>query len=170
MKGTKRAKPNERKFWRKATGEAVGFSVLMPVVVIIIAIVVTLLKLSLFRQKMEYAAYAACRAAVVSKDLKEANKYAKEVVKLELAPYAGLIDQSTLYVRVSTTSDYVTPAISAGDDSRSKSQTRKNKSSKWIKGSFVKCEIKVNLIKSGIILDGQEKKTEIYMAVEKENY
>ena len=139
---------------------------------LVIGATLNIMKLSLFKQKMEYTTYVACRAAVVSLNQKDANKYAKDLTRINLNPYSKIIQKSE--PKISFLTDYVKPPQSgtgeAGTDSRSASQSKANKKGKWVKGHFVRLTLSVDLKKSNFIINGQNKKTSVAMAIEKEDY
>ena len=162
---------------KKGNGEAMAFTVAAPAVLLVIYILVLLVQLTLLRQRMEYAAYSACRAAVVSSDKKEADKLAQKIAELELNEFAKIIQPGTVKAKTKIIKNQVIPAMpvdhvgdgSAGSDYRDSAQTRRNKASGWIKGSFVECTVKLKL-KRGFLFGGKERKFVITMALEKEDY
>ena len=68
-------------FWKKGSGEVFGFLCVSPIMVILLMLLVSIVQMTSLKQKLEYTAYVACRAAVVSETLSKAKQAAK--VKLE---------------------------------------------------------------------------------------
>lgn len=165
------------KFMRKGNGEAMGFTVAAPVVILVIYVLILLVQLTLLRQRMEYAAYSACRAAAVSSTKEEAMELAQKITALELNPFSKIIQTDSVKAEIKVLKNQVKPAMpvdhpgdgDAGGDLRDASQTRKNRRSGWIKGSFIQCTVKLKM-KQGFLFRGKEKKFVITMALEKEDY
>ena len=159
-----------KKHLKNGSGEALAFICLMPALLLTVYALISMIQLTLLRQKMEYAAYAACRAAVVSKTEQDANENAKKVAELELGAYGKIFDASTVKVYLKKTVKAVEPAQPGGVDSRSDEQTAKNQQSGWVKGTFLECTLVAKLKRNNVFIHGQTKKCKVTMAVEKEDY
>ena len=55
-------------FFKKGSGELVSFVMVLPVLCLIIMFMATLIQVTIARQKLEYATYSICRAAVITDD------------------------------------------------------------------------------------------------------
>ena len=55
-----------RNYWKRGSAEMVGFIVILPCITFFLVCLASLIQMGMVRSRMEYAAYAACRAAVVS--------------------------------------------------------------------------------------------------------
>ena len=151
--------------WRKGSGEALGFLSLLPVIFLLIIGIISIVKLTSLRQKMEYTAYVACRAAALSNTKPAAEENARKVAEIELAGYSDIYDVDLLDVKIDAVSKGSFPvSFVSCYDSRSR---KTNKT--WNKGKFVKCVLTVHLNDSNIFLSG-DKTCTIYMALEKEDY
>ena len=65
--------------WKKGSGEILGFCAIIPMLFIMFMVLISALQVGIAKQRMEYAAYSACRAAVVSSDNDTANAQANGV-------------------------------------------------------------------------------------------
>ena len=54
-----------KRFWEEGNSEVVGFMVVTPVLAFFLVTVAGFVQLSMIRTRIDYAAYAACRAAAV---------------------------------------------------------------------------------------------------------
>lgn len=151
---------------KKGSGEALAFLCALPLIFILLVAVISIIKLTNLRQKMEYTAYVACRAAVVSDTYKDAVANAETVADIELAEFANLynIDSKNISITIVPVKGYP-EKVESGYDSR----TGKQRSSSWKKGNFVKCVLTVHLSGGNPFMKGT-KKTELTMAIEKEDY
>lgn len=57
---------NSEKFWKKASGEVLGFVCIMPILLVTIYTFVSIVQFAFIQQKLTYCAYTACRSAAVS--------------------------------------------------------------------------------------------------------
>ena len=78
-----------KRFWEEGNSEVVGFMVVTPVLAFFLVTVAGFVQLSMIRTKIDYAAYAACRAAAVSSTKSAALRKAKQTFMQNLQ---GVID------------------------------------------------------------------------------
>lgn len=131
------------KFWKRGSAESFAFICLAPVIIILFALLVSVVQAGSFKEKLEYTTYVAARAAVVSdsKDIKEAQKAAKQAAEADLASYGA--DFTDLKVKLS----YVYGSV-------------------WKKGNYVKCEVSVKFHGLTTLVNSR-KKFSLVMAIEK---
>ena len=55
-----------RNYWKRGSAEMVGFIVILPCITFFLVCLAALIQMGMVRSRMEYVAYVACRAAVVS--------------------------------------------------------------------------------------------------------
>lgn len=156
------------KFWKKGNSEALGFIAVTPVALAVFVLTVDVSRLVSLRQKMEYTTYVACRAAAVSDDYDSASRNGQTVAENELRSYSavyGAGEPNFEIVRLVGQEEAGIPnPIDSGYDSRT-GETRGS----WKKGDFIQCVLTVELHGATPLLKG-EKKCEMTMAVEKEDY
>ena len=64
--------------WKRGGGELIGFAICLPMIMLVISGIILILQLGLAKQKLEYAAYSAARAAVVQENMGRAQLAASE--------------------------------------------------------------------------------------------
>ena len=159
------------KFWKKGSSDAFGFIVMTPVVIAVFILTVNMVRLTSLKQKMEYTAYVACRAAVVSDNIDKARVNAQKVAEEELRSYSHVYNASGVkfnIIREIPGTGYTEKFYeTSGYDSRTDT-----KRTSWVKGNFLECELIVDLNTNFLGLSGgtSERKCKIVMAIEKDDY
>lgn len=132
-------------FWKKGSGEVFGFLCVSPIMVILLMLLVSIVQMTSLKQKLEYTAYVACRAAVVSETLSKAKQAAKEVAEADLRSYSSDYEGN-----VTVKLEYPTGSAT-----------------RWEKGNYIQCTVAVKVNPAGIGLDLGRVKSRIIMAIEK---
>lgn len=143
-----------RSFWRAGGGEVMGFLAAIPCLAIMLAAIVTVIRVGTFRETLEYAAYKGCRAAIECKDMDSARSASKYVAR------NFVVDAFDDAEEVEVTLEYASDVESA---SRGESGSG---SSEWAKGKFVTCTVKASLVTFGGLFDGT-KHASITMMIER---
>lgn len=134
----------DKEFWKKGSGEVFGFLCVSPIMVVLIVMLVGVVELSCFKEKLEYTAYVACRAAAVSETKAEAlaaaRKAAEEDLRSYSADYSGGV---TVTLRFPTANR------------------------EWKKGNYVTCTVKVSARPISPFINGRTVKSSLTMAIEK---
>lgn len=115
---------------KRGSGEAITFMAITPVVLIIVVIVVGIIQLGMIKERLEYTVYSACRAAVVSDDLKQARQNATKAALNDLQRSGALFDTSTMVLTLK-------PITSV------KGSKKDSGGAVWKKGNYLECEISV---------------------------
>lgn len=151
---------------KRGSGEILGFITLVPALFLFLMMIITMVRLVGLRQKMEYAAYSACRAAVLAETYDEALNSSLQVAQMELTGYEDIYKPGSVQTDVEEIpiEGYPESLGKVGYDSRT-GQTRDS----WLKGNLIKCTLSLELNGLNPILNG-EKKCEIYMFLEKDDY
>lgn len=144
---------------KKGSGDAVSFTVLAPIMVMLISMTVYLVLYMSLREKLEYTTYVACRAAVVSDTLADARRNANIVAKEDMKSYAPLIDGNTATITLNYTS--------GAKNVKSKKADGTTRSSKWGKGNFLECKVSVKPTIPVLGLNSKKVECNIVMAIEK---
>lgn len=77
-------KLKSKKFWKRGSGELLGFCILMPFVVLLLCGVVSSTQVGVMNQTLNYTAYDCCRSAVVSETYDLAKKRAIETYEVNM--------------------------------------------------------------------------------------
>ena len=88
------------RFFKEGNGEAIGFITMVPAIFALLVVIIIIIKMTTLRQKMEYATYVACRAAVVSDTQEEAQENAEKIIGIELGSYEELFDIKGYKVKI----------------------------------------------------------------------
>ncbi len=132
-------------FWKKGSGEVFGFLCVSPIMVVLIMLLICIVQMGALKEKLEYTAYVACRAAVVSDTLSDARKAAKEVAEADLRSYsADYVGNITVKLEYPSGVDH-----------------------KWEKGNYIQCTVAVKADPAGAGLKLGRVKSRIVMAIEK---
>lgn len=110
--------------WRQGGGELMGFTLILPVIMLVFCAVIMASQLGIARQSVEYTTYSAARAAVICENQAQAQQAAELIVEDVI---------------------YEIPGVEAG----SATVTLQNyMGATWQKGGLIKCtvEVKVNRI------------------------
>ena len=157
------------RYFQNGSGELLGFIALVPAIFALLIAIIIIVKMTSLRQKMEYTAYVACRAAALSDTQEEAQKNAEKVVGIELGSYEELFDIKGFKVEIKpfVPGKYTEPEKIKNIDTR----TGKEIDSEWKKGNFVDFTLTVYINNINVFLKGvKEKECRLYMAIEKETY
>lgn len=111
---------NKRDFWRKGSGEFLGFAIITPLILMLLMFVVSSAQIGTINQDLSYLAYNCCRAAVVSETQDVGVARAKEVFE-----YKYDIDEITAQ------HNYVPCEIEIIDGNG------------WQKGTMIKCTVRL---------------------------
>ena len=108
--------------WKKGSGEILGFCAIVPMLFIMFMVLISALQVGIAKQRMEYAAYSACRAAVVSSDNDTANAQANGVAN-EYLDSMNCIDSGSVNVDLKVI----------------------DTDTSWVKGHFVECTLSADV-------------------------
>ncbi len=108
--------------WNKGSGEILGFCAIVPMLFIMFMVLISALQVGIAKQRMEYAAYSSCRAAVVSSDKDYAKNQANGVAK-EYLGSMNCIDSDSVNVNLEVIDTDTT----------------------WVKGHFVECTLSADV-------------------------
>lgn len=126
-----------RKFLKNGGGEVLSFMITVPALIYMFAAILGIIQTGMIKERLEYTAYKACREAIVCKNLTVARKKAKEVAEddfLKASRQGGL-----KYKKVDAELDI----ISKGAQTNTGKSSKKSDNSKWMKGNYVQCTVKV---------------------------
>ena len=113
----------QKSFWKKGGGEIIGFAYILPFIIMLICCVIAAAQISVVNQRLSYTAYNSCRSAVVSVDETTAQERGLAIFESVMGDSATLISQSGV--------SYVPFEMTVLDGNP------------WVKGSFVKCTVRV---------------------------
>ncbi len=140
--------------WKKGGGEIVGFLCITPIIIFMLAVLITTVQLGSLKERLEYTAYKACRQAVVCKDedddgnyMDDAKKIAKKTAKAELKNSPETIVASSIKTKLELVQ------VEGEDDV------------KWEKGRYVKCTVSVKA-KAPLAFMSGKKYASIVMMIE----
>lgn len=108
--------------FRKGSGEILGFCAIIPALFALVLVLIAAIQLGITRQRMEYTAYSACRAAVVSSSKSVAETHASGIANDYLSSY-GAIDPGSILVNLEVI----------------------DTNPEWKKGHFVKCTLSADV-------------------------
>lgn len=145
-----------KKYLRHGAGEVLAFMTVLPALIIVFATVIGLVQVGLVKERLEYTAYQACRAAIVCKDLNEAQKVAQKTAEDDLKKAKGkggmkYVDGS-VKVELEIVSDGA--VTNTGKSTKSKSKSKKE-DELWVKGNYVQCKLEVDLKPLTVFMRGK---------------
>ncbi|MBQ8135200.1 MAG: hypothetical protein IJ192_12475 [Clostridia bacterium] len=108
--------------WKNGSGEILGFCAIIPMLFAMFLVLTAAIQVGITKQKMEYSAYSAGRAAAVSYSYSVAQTQASGVAA-ECMESVGFIDSSTVYTTIEVIDNPNT----------------------WEKGHFLKCTVRADL-------------------------
>lgn len=127
-------------FWRKGGGELLSFVVCLPILLFLFSSIVSGIQIGMAKQALEYAAYAAGRAAVVTDTLTGAQIRAQLVAEKIVYDSAGGIIQDSVQTDISVM------------DNRS-----------WGKGNFIRCTVSAEIRTAAPFISGKKNGTIVMM-------
>lgn len=130
---------------KDGSGEVFGFLALAPAMVMLLVMLIGIVEIGSFKERLEYTTYAAGRAAAVSGTLESAKENAKKVAEQNLATYGNIIVPGSTRVTVGYSD--------AGG-------------SEWKKGNYIVCEVSVKFQTISPFLKGR-KRMALVMAIER---
>lgn len=134
----------KKRFWRKGSGEVFGFLCVSPIMVALTVMLVGVVELSCFKEKLEYTAYVACRAAAVSETKAEALEAAKKAAEEDLRSYDMDYDGDVA----------VTLRFTGGGR-------------EWKKGNYITCTVRASARPISPFINAGTVKSSLTMAIEK---
>ena len=87
-----------KKFWKKGSGEIIGFLSVLPVIIFLLVMLISIAQMGSIKERMEYTTYVAGRAAVVQKDFSSARKAAYETAQRDLLNFSNTFEPGSLKV------------------------------------------------------------------------
>jgi hypothetical protein len=108
-------------FWKKGGGEIIGFAYILPFIVMLICCLIAAAQVSITNQRLSYTAYSSCRSAVVSIDENTARDRGYAI-------YESIMGD---------------PNANSGGVTYVPFEMTVLDGNQWIKGSFVKCTVRV---------------------------
>lgn len=148
-----------RKYLKKGSGEALGFTVMAPFMVMLIALLINFVQYVGLKEKIEYTTYVAGRAAVVSETKKMADKNAELAAKQNMLAYQAYIKPGSFKVKLSYPSG--TKARKVTD------AAGQSKTSSWAKGNYITCTVTAKTNLPILFFSGKTVKVAMTMAIEK---
>jgi len=145
-------KRKPKKFFKKGAGEAMGFIIASPVLIMVFALLVSIIQVGMIDERLEYIAYSACRKAVTAKNYKTGAKTAEKYMESEIGK-AGLkyeegSESITLYI--------------TGTAKKPEDYTKKDLQ-KWKKGAYVQCTVRVSVTPPMVFVNGKRSSTVVMM-------
>lgn len=132
----------------------VGFLCIVPFIIFMLAALITAVQIGSIKERLEYAAYKACRAAVVCKDADRDGNYLDDAKKLAQQAAEADFDLSQEVYRDGSVKAKVELI---GDGS--------GQAAKWEKGSYVRCTVSV-YVKAPVAFMSGRKYGSIVMMIE----
>lgn len=86
--------------WRKGGSELISFTLLVPILTIIVASLVSFTQIATTREALQYVAYSSGRAAVVSETFDTAVIRAEEIARLQMESVAFTNGEPEVEIRV----------------------------------------------------------------------
>lgn len=129
----------EKSYWKKAGGEILSFIVVVPCLFILILTMISVAKIGIEDQILNFCTYNCCRAAVVSTSMTTAEDRAVEIYAEQYG-----IDKATVI-----SEGYISLEIIEGHS--------------WEKGALLQCTITRNVNSLLSMLSGQRTQTIIMM-------
>ena len=129
-----------KKFWKKGSGEIIGFLSVLPVIIFLLVMLISIAQMGSIKERMEYPTYVAGRAAVVQKDFSSARKAAYETAQRDLLNFSNTFEPGSLKVTL-----------------RIIKKTGSSTSNKdWKKGNYLSCTISVNTKTLSPLINGKK--------------
>ena len=129
-----------KKFWKKGSGEIIGFLSVLPVIIFLLVMLISIAQMGSIKERMEYTTYVAGRAAVVQKDFSSARKAAYEPAQRDLLNFSNTFEPGSLKVTL-----------------RIIKKTGSSTSNKdWKKGNYLSCTISVNTKTLSPLINGKK--------------
>ena len=162
----------KRDFWKKGSGEVTGFMVVTPVIAFFLVTFISVIQVGMIHSRLEYAAYAVCRAAVVSEDDDEAKERGKKALDMNMADVSESYDKKTLKFNL-VLHEVDKSVVVVGKNGRKSSAKKMSmgKSKGWEKGSYVTCRVScdVKTLSDLVIGTNPNKTAEVTMMIERGN-
>ena len=152
-----------RNYWKRGSAEMVGFIVILPCITFFLVCLASLIQMGMVRSRMEYAAYAACRAAVVS--TKDKAQEQAEMVARENTKAAGGAKISLVNVKVERVDPVTGKAASSKKKKKKSSKKASGSDTDWGKGVYVRCTVTCD-VKTFTLFTSGRKSSAIVMMVE----
>ena len=161
-----------RKKMKKGAGEVLAFLLCLPIIFIMIFLILDVIRIGSIRERLEYTAYKAARAAVVCKDMKEATQKANEAAYKDLLNSGLKIDltdpnwgaKKIVKIQFADGKGVESKGKSAGTKKGSKADK-----TKWEKGNFIICQVTVKM-KTILTTDNKASRTgSVVMMIEETN-
>lgn len=148
---------------KKGSGELIAFTAITPSIMMIIALMVSIIQIATFKEKLEYATYVAARAAAVSPSLETAEENAKKAAELNLGSVGNSYDKSTLQTTIKVIEGEPPETASSNV-----AVSEENEATGWTKGNYIECEVSARAKPVFKILTGAAsvKKCKITMLIE----
>lgn len=140
-------------FWEAGNAEIVGFIIITPILAFFLVAVTGFVQLSMLKTKVDYATYAACRAAAISANEKTGIQNAKGTFQMNLQGVVNYVDADNLEVEVKTIAhnnlkftkkkrrkyhDRTAKIVDVNTGKNEESQLVK-RGGKWEQGEYVSC-------------------------------
>lgn len=138
-----------RVFWRKGGAEIIGFLCTLPSLLFFLMIIITVMQHGTIKERLEFTAYKACRAAIVCDNYEEAVTAAKETATNDLLMSSEKFDSDSISVELFYTD---------GTEEDSKEFDKK-----WKKGEYITCSVSVDIKTPSAILDNRRNSTIVMM-------
>ena len=129
-----------KKFWKKGSGEIIGFLSVLPVIIFLLVMLISIAQMGAIKERMDYTTYVTGRAAVVQKDFSSARKAAYETAQRDLLNFSNTFEPGSLKVTLRI--------IKKNGFSTS------NKD--WKKGNYLSCTISVNTKTLSPLINGKK--------------
>lgn len=159
-----------KKFWEEGNAEIVGFLLVTPVLAFFLVTVAGFVQLSMVKTKMDYATYAACRAAAISATKSDGKKNAKKTFIQNMQNAVNAIDIGNVEIQVKAIA-HNSAKVTKKKQKKYHDKTKKitavdtklkisGKEGKWVQGEYISCVVKcktktvsniVNLIKPELV-------------------
>lgn len=143
-----------KSYWEKGGGEVAGFLCIVPFIIFMLAALITAVQIGSIKERLEYAAYKACRAAVVCKDTDRDGDFLDDAQKLAQQAAEADFDLSQEVYRDGSVKAKVELVGNGG-----------TQAAKWEKGSYVRCTVSV-YVKAPVAFMSGRRSSSIVMMIE----
>ena len=136
-------------FWEAGNAEIVGFIIVTPILAFFLVAVTGFVQLSMLRTKVDYATYAACRAAAISADEKTGLQSAKATFQMNLQGVVDYVDAENIEVEVKPIAHNTKITVKAKRKkyhdktpkitSVTSTMKKHNGKGKWEQGEYISC-------------------------------
>ena len=169
--GKIKRKVSDRSYWENGAGEVIGFMVITPILAFFLVTFISVIQVGMIHSRLEYAAYAACRAAVVSKDKEEAEERAKKALALNMADVSAAYDMSTLESVFELHEVKKSMTVVSKDGKKATKTLETGKTKGWEKGATVTCIVSCNVrtLSDVVVGTNPTKSASVTMMIEKGN-